>query len=94
MEKKIIENVKFWKYEAEITFTDKSQISFVWEPNYDVSESEIEEWMTEQNIAPESIEQYAYQFPNKLTTLRYNLPQHYQTYVLIKTLMEIIYLIY
>ena len=64
MEKKIIENVKFWKYEAEITFTDKSQISFVWEPNYDVSESEIEEWMTEQNIAPESIEQYAYQFPN------------------------------
>ena len=42
MEKKIIENVKFWKYEAE-----------------------IEEWMTEQNIAPESIEQYAYQFPNK-----------------------------
>ena len=55
MEKKTIENVKFWKYEAEITFTDKS----------DVSESEIEEWMTEQNIAPESIEQYAYQFPNK-----------------------------
>ena len=64
MVKKIIENIQYFQYEAEITFTDGSSISFVWEPNYDVSEEEIVEWMTEQNIAPESIEMYAHRFPD------------------------------
>ena len=64
MVKKIIENIQYFQYEAEITFTDNSSISFVWEPNYDVSEEEIVEWMTEQDIAPESIEMYAHRFPD------------------------------
>lgn len=63
MEKKIIVNIKFCQYEAEIFFTDGTMISFEWEPDYDVSECEIVEWMTERGIAPESIEMYAYKFP-------------------------------
>lgn len=67
MGKKIIENIKFWKYEAEIKFTDNSQISFIWEPDYDVSETEIVEWMTKNNIDPASIENYAYKFPDNFS---------------------------
>ena len=64
MEKRIIENIQYFQYEAEITFTNGSSIFFDWQPPFDVSEEEIIEWMTEQNIAPDSIEMHAHRFPD------------------------------
>lgn len=65
MKKKVIEHIDFFKYEAEIKLQDGEVICYEWDAHCDVEEEDIVEWMTEQNISPESIEMFAYIFPRR-----------------------------
>lgn len=69
MKNKRIQDIKFWQYEAEVIFTDGTNVSFVWDAGHDVSEDEAAEWMQEQGVSPESIEAYAYKFPEMFNQL-------------------------
>ena len=61
---KRIDNIMLYSYEAEVSFTDGTACSFICEPDHDVSEAEVSEWMLDNGIHPYDIENHAYRFVN------------------------------
>ena len=62
MKLRTIDNIKFYKYEAEVILNDNTELVFEWDGKYDIFEEDVLDWASDKYISKSSLDIYMSQF--------------------------------